>query len=373
MTTGTISITNPGTVVGTVRYMSPEQARGLDLDARSDQFSFGLILYEMTGAGPSFQRETAAETMTAIIREEPGPLPATLPAPLRWTIARCLAKDPSERYGATRDLYLELRTMRDRLSDSHTATAAAAPARRKFPWAAIVLGVALLAGAGVLRYLQHKPAAPGVPRYTPFATSGCRERSPAWSFDGRSLAYICEVDGVWQVFSRAVDSPSAAHITNGKEPALEPFWSADGSRIYFQQRGNLYVASATGGAPQLLAQDAVNGDLSSDGRRLAFFRPSKGGVWLSGADGSGAVQYRGKNFPARLRAAVLRFSQDGESLAVLALPDSSSGSTLDLWTIPVKGGDPVRFGEQLVDVPQFAILLGPWRWQFPFGASVRGE
>jgi len=142
-TTQTISITNPGTVVGTVRYMSPEQARGLNLDARSDQFSFGLILYEMTGFGPPFQRETAAETMTAIIREESGPLPATVPAQLRWMIARCLAKDPGERYGTTRDLYLELRTIRDRLSDSVTATAAIAPVRRKFRWTAAVLGFAL--------------------------------------------------------------------------------------------------------------------------------------------------------------------------------------------------------------------------------------
>jgi eukaryotic-like serine/threonine-protein kinase len=339
-TSPTISITSPGTVVGTVRYMSPEQARGLNVDARSDQFSFGLILYEMTGARPPFRRETAAETLAAIIRDEPEPLPATVPVPLRWTIARCLAKDPAERYGTTRDLYLELRTMRDRLSESHTATAAAAPVRRKFSFAAALLGLALL-GAGVLAYLQRTPAAPRVPRYTPFATSGCNEHSPAWSFDGRTLAYVCDVNGVDQVFTRATDSPQAAQITNGKDPSLAPFWSADGARIYFHQVTGLHVTSATGGAPQLLIKDAMSGSLSSDGRRLAFYRPTTRTVWLARADGSEPVECAAKGLQG-VRAAMLRFSPDGAYLAVLAIPGSNSGSTLELWTIPVNGGEPQR-------------------------------
>jgi eukaryotic-like serine/threonine-protein kinase len=107
--------TNPGTVMGTVAYMSPEQARGQDLDARSDQFSFGLILYELASGSRAFQRPTTAETMAAIIREEAQPLPASVPGPLCWAIERCLSKDPGERYDTTRGLYLELRTLRDRL------------------------------------------------------------------------------------------------------------------------------------------------------------------------------------------------------------------------------------------------------------------
>ena len=78
--TRTVTTTNPGTVLGTVAYMSPEQARGRELDARSDQFSFGLILYEMAAGKRAFARETSAETMAAIIRDEPEPLPASLPA-----------------------------------------------------------------------------------------------------------------------------------------------------------------------------------------------------------------------------------------------------------------------------------------------------
>ena len=85
--------TNPGMVMGTVSYMSPEQARGLPLDARSDQFSFGVMLYELANGNRPFKRETAAQTMAAIIEADPEPLPTAVPAPLRWIVERCLSKE----------------------------------------------------------------------------------------------------------------------------------------------------------------------------------------------------------------------------------------------------------------------------------------
>src|SRR3954469_11816354 len=102
--TQALTVTQPGTVAGTVAYMSPEQARGQELDARNDQFSFGLIFYELATGKRAFDRSSAVETMTAIIRESPEPLPATVPAPLHWTIERCLAQEPAERYDTTRTL-----------------------------------------------------------------------------------------------------------------------------------------------------------------------------------------------------------------------------------------------------------------------------
>jgi serine/threonine protein kinase len=116
----TMSITDPGTTVGTVHYMSPEQARGKrDLTFRSDQFSFGLVLYKMASGKRAFDRPSAVETMTAIIREEAELLPACVPVPLRWVIERLLAKDPAERYDSTRDLYRELKQIRERLWRIH--------------------------------------------------------------------------------------------------------------------------------------------------------------------------------------------------------------------------------------------------------------
>ena len=112
--------THPGVVMGTVGYMSPEQASGEPLDFRSDQFSFGSILYEITTGQKPFQRKTAAETMSAIIREDPEPIGkvrAEAPPPLRWIVERCLAKDPEERYVSTRDLARELASVRDHASE----------------------------------------------------------------------------------------------------------------------------------------------------------------------------------------------------------------------------------------------------------------
>jgi predicted ATPase/serine/threonine protein kinase len=120
------TITEDGTVVGTVGYMSPEQATGEELDFRSDQFSFGSILYEMVSGTPAFKKKTHAETTAAILRDEPELLGAkTLraPAPFIWIVARCLAKDPPQRYASTRDLARDLAAVRDRLIDVPAAEA----------------------------------------------------------------------------------------------------------------------------------------------------------------------------------------------------------------------------------------------------------
>jgi predicted ATPase len=115
------SQTFPGTVLGTVQYMSPEQASGLPLDFRSDQFSFGSVLYEMVTGKRSFQRRSNAETLAAILRDNPEPVASLnpqAPAPLCWVIERCLAKNPKERYASTCDLARDLATIRDRLSEA---------------------------------------------------------------------------------------------------------------------------------------------------------------------------------------------------------------------------------------------------------------
>jgi predicted ATPase/serine/threonine protein kinase len=124
----TTGITEHGTVMGTVSYMSPEQVIGDEVDFRSDQFSFGSVLYEMVTGFPAFRKKTHAETTAALLRDEPERLGArTLqaPAPFIWIVERCLAKDPKQRYASTRDLARDLAALRDRLAD--------APARESEP------------------------------------------------------------------------------------------------------------------------------------------------------------------------------------------------------------------------------------------------
>jgi predicted ATPase len=131
LTRTSASLTASGFVMGTVGYMSPEQAGGQRVDFRSDQFSFGLLLYEMVTGRRPFQRSTAAETMVAILREHPEPIAAqmrTAPAPLCWAIERCLAKDPDKRYVSTRELARELAAIRDRFSERPVSQVETLPA-----------------------------------------------------------------------------------------------------------------------------------------------------------------------------------------------------------------------------------------------------
>ncbi|HLF55256.1 MAG TPA: protein kinase, partial [Thermoanaerobaculia bacterium] len=161
-----------GGIVGTVGYMAPEQVRGASIDFRADQFAFGAILYELATGRRAFQRETRIETLAAILDAEPelvATLNPSVPLPLRWTIARCLAKRPADRYASSLDLARELRTLRDHLDEASAASepgsgagppvSGAHPRRRSTVIAAAT--VALVAVAAGLLYRTF--AAPPLP------------------------------------------------------------------------------------------------------------------------------------------------------------------------------------------------------------------
>jgi predicted ATPase len=135
------SISKDGAVMGTLGYMSPEQANGSKLDFRSDQFSFGSVLYEMVTGVPAFQKKTAAETAAAILRDEPERVVSRMlqaPAPFIWIVERCLAKDPQQRYASTRDLARDLAAVRDRLADAHVSHAEPRPSNLPVPRTAFI-------------------------------------------------------------------------------------------------------------------------------------------------------------------------------------------------------------------------------------------
>src|SRR5208282_325813 len=130
-----------GTISGTPRYMSPEQASGRPLDFRSDQFSFGLVLYELVTGKHAFGRATLVHTLSAILHEEPKAISLQnpqVPPPLCWVIERCLAKEPEKRYFSTRDLLRDLITIRDRLSDLHSRRQDTRPSNLPVPTTAFV-------------------------------------------------------------------------------------------------------------------------------------------------------------------------------------------------------------------------------------------
>src|SRR5262249_32921555 len=147
-----------GTVMGTVGYMSPEQVRGMPADGRSDIFSLGCVLYEMAYGARAFQRQTAAETMTAILHDDVPDIPESgrvVPAALNRLIRRCLEKNPSERFQSARDLAFNLRAIADdaRGAQEHDLTK---PGRlRPMVWAAVIL-IGLAAVAAGLMWLKPR-------------------------------------------------------------------------------------------------------------------------------------------------------------------------------------------------------------------------
>lgn len=248
-----MNITEPGTAVGTVSYMSPEQARDdPNLTFQSDQFSFGLVLYKMASGKQAFRRPSAAETMTAIIREDAEPLPASVPAPLRWVIERLLAKEPAERYDSTRDLYRELKQIRERVTQGASAITATSTVvvqgktRHRLLLAAGA--VACLAVGFVVAFLLRPRSGPNLSQYRfkRLAPGQSEERDPAWSPDGNSIVYRARVHGVQQIFIRVVGSNDAAQLTRASSDCL-PFWSPDGESIYYVVDHNLWAVFASGG------------------------------------------------------------------------------------------------------------------------------
>ena len=239
------AVSEKGVVLGTVAYMSPEQARGETVDFRSDQFSLGVVLYEtLTGKRP-FAGASAAEMLAAIIRDEPEPvtkLDPKLPALLAWIVQRCLSKDPEERYSSTRDLVKELQSLRTHLSEAvSTADVGSGKAprlrRRTLAWV-LVAGAALAAVVSLLLGIKSlKTASPSVspirvsitfPVDAAFHSIGLFNPF-ALSPDGKTLVYAGS-----RLFVRRLDSNEIRSIA-GTDGAVSPSFLRTGSGSVFSR------------------------------------------------------------------------------------------------------------------------------------------
>src|ERR1700693_4718717 len=287
--TPTISAgTEPGVVLGTVGYMSPEQAGGKAVDFRSDQFSFGSMLYEMATGERAFRRDTTVDTLSSILHDEPEPIgqsnPKT-PAPFRWIVERCLAKDPGERYESSRDLARDLRAVRDHLSET-TISGESPLAPRARPRSAlrpVLAGLVLIVAAAIGFYAARpfwKTPATSVPRYHQLTFRRGTIFSARFAPDGQTIVYGAAWEGrPIELFSCRSDSPESRSLGLPEADIFGISSSGDialslGHRFVFgdENNGTLARVPLAGGAPREVLEKVQWADWASDGVRLAIVR-----------------------------------------------------------------------------------------------------
>jgi Tol biopolymer transport system component/predicted Ser/Thr protein kinase len=255
--------TRPGVIIGTVPYMSPEQASGKPVDARSDIFSFGVLLYEMLGGRRPFTGNTDLQVLQAIVHSPAEPLGEDVPQSLRSAVDKALEKDPDERYQSMRDLVVDLkRATRQTVADAAPALARSEkPGRGRSKW--VVIGAAALAmfagGAGWV-LLRPKSAAAPRPEYTQLTNFADSAVAPTLSPDGRMLAFIRSentFEGPGDVYVKLLPNGDPVPLTHDSASYKEGpvAFSPDGSRIAFtdgKSGGSTWTVPVLGGEPTRL-------------------------------------------------------------------------------------------------------------------------
>jgi Tol biopolymer transport system component len=296
-------LTGHGTIVGTLQYMAPEQLEGKEVDARTDIFAFGALVYEMATRKRAFEGKSQASVISAIMSSEPVPIaslqPMTPPA-LDRAVKRCLAKEMDERWQSANDLTNELKWIAEGGSQVILAPVAAKKGIHLLGRRGLVVGVgvllvfAVVIGLAVWN-LKPSPSPPPVSRLVINLPQGQQlaglELSPglAISPDGAQLAYIARQGGTQQLYLRPMDSLDARAIP-GTEGAIEPFFSPDGQWVGFFAGGKLKKVSASGGAALTLGDAAVPRGASWASQGSIIFTPSTGSVLLQVPDAGGSAQ-----------------------------------------------------------------------------------
>jgi serine/threonine protein kinase len=232
-------ITEAGVIVGTVSYMSPEQTEGKKVDARSDIFSFGSLLYEMVTGQQAFRGDSKVSTLAALINKEPAPLPAETPHDLEKVISRCLRKDPARRFQTMADLKVAIEELKEESDSgklSGAALAARKPRRRIVRLAALLGAIAL--GAVALWFLRptYRSMQPSMTA-VPLTTYAGLEMHPSFSPDGNQVAFVWngEKQDNDDIYVKLVGPGSPIRITTDPAEDYDPAWSPDGRWLLYSQ------------------------------------------------------------------------------------------------------------------------------------------
>ncbi|MBI3473226.1 MAG: serine/threonine-protein kinase, partial [Candidatus Solibacter usitatus] len=358
--------TESGTILGTVAYMSPEQAEGKEVDARSDIFSFGVMLYEMVSGRRAFQRESKLSTLSAILQQEPPPLAQVAegaPHELERIVVRCLRKDPERRFQLMKEVRIALEELKEESESGRLAqTDRPVQARRKSPALAwgIAAGLLLLAGAGAWVWTRDRGSAPEYELRQLTADAGLTT-TPAISRDGKMVAYASDraSDGNLDLWVHPLTAGAQAiRLTRNEADDMMPDFSPDGGQIVFHSRrdgGGVYVIPALGGEERLLARGGQYPRFSPDGKWVAY---SVGDFLASGSAfvipaGGGAARRVASNLNWAVQP---NWSATGKSLLVFG--SASEAAPRDWWLTPVDGGAAVETGVR----PYLQFGGGEWSW-----------
>jgi Tol biopolymer transport system component/predicted Ser/Thr protein kinase len=350
----TRELTGEGKIVGTVAYMSPEQAEGKHVDERSDLFSLGVMLYEMATGERPFKGDTSLSVLTSILRDAPRPLtdvnPA-LPRDLARIVRHCLAKDPERRYQSAKDLRNDLDELEPSLDSGEFSAVPAAQLTRRYGLL-IAVGVAA-AGAAIAAAMWLRPAgtrgaAPPAATHTRLTQTAGIEQFPTLSPDGKWVVYAKSGD----LFLQSVTGQTAINLTNDAAGNQMPAFSPDGELIAFRSNrsgGGLFVMGRTGESVRRVAASGFHPAWFPDGHRLVFAAqgaPSPEAIAAStsellavGLDGG-----EPKPLVSGYYASQPRVSPRGLRVAYWAmrLDAQIDRNNRDIWTVDADGRNPVR-------------------------------
>jgi Tol biopolymer transport system component len=338
------ALTGAHTVVGTPQYMAPEQIEGKEVDARTDIFAFGCVLYELLTGARAFDGKSASTVMASVLATAPRPIgelvPLTPPA-LERILSRCLAKDPDERWQTIRDVASELRWVAQGGSRVGLPAVVATRRRTRQGLAWIAAAVASLAAVGfAIAWMRRAPAPPPVVRFLLATPEGLTAPgAPSVSPDGRAVVFSAtDNEGRRQLWVRSFDAFDPRPL-NGSAGAARAFWSPDSRFVAFFADGKLKKMDTTGGPPQTIcdAPTGSDGSWSSQGVILFDGRgsdpiwrvPATGGIAKREVSGSGS---QGAGWPVFLpdgrRFLYMDISPNGEQKLKLGTLDQKDAKEL---------------------------------------------